>query len=104
MNTRRIIHGGVASSAIEVTTTLEREVRPRYGYAAFAVYDGCEALDFVGGAETSSYDSGLLGPTDTPPEDAWGGDVGTNGNRRTTGDPTIIPAGYRHTHGTDPPP
>ena len=85
--------GGIASSAIEVTTTLEREVRPRFGYAAFAVFDGCDALNFTGGSETSSYDSRDLSPGDSPPEDLFGGDVGTNGNLNTSGDPTIIHGG-----------
>ena len=81
---------GAAASAIEVSTVMEHETRPAFTYAAFAVHDGCDALVFSGGSETSSYDSTTLTTGSAPPEDAYGADVGTNGNLNTNGVPTNI--------------
>jgi hypothetical protein len=82
--------GGAGSTAVEVSAIVDREVRPAYNYAAFAVYNGCDALTFNGGAETSSYDSTLLSSGQAPPEDTYGGDIGTNGNLSENGSITDI--------------
>jgi hypothetical protein len=77
---------GSSSSYVEVMSTLERQPVPIFSYAAFATYEGCDALSFAGGANTESYDSA----TPAIPPDPSGGNVGTNGNLTGTGDPTTI--------------
>jgi hypothetical protein len=86
---------GAGAATVEVVATLERQPVPAFSYAAFATFNGCDALSFAGGATTKSYDSSaplVGGKPDTSP--ASGGDtygnVGTNGNLETSGQPTQI--------------
>lgn len=80
---------GSSASYVEVVSTLERQPVPIFSYAAFATWDGCDALSFAGGATTESYDSGAL-VGGAPVLSQNGGDVGTNGNLTGNGDPTTI--------------
>ena len=83
--------GGVGAANIEVSTVIDRQVIPAFRYAAFATFNGCDALSFAGGATTNSYDStAALGPGGTPVLGNYGGDVGTNGNLSEVGNPTTI--------------
>jgi Tfp pilus assembly protein PilX len=80
---------GARSAETEVSAVLERPAVPAYSYAAFATYNGCQALSFFGGGSTDSYDSrNLVGGM--PVIDNWGGNVGTNGNLDENGAPTVI--------------
>jgi len=96
-------HGDIASvrnAEAEVVTVLERYISPAFGYAAFAVNNGCGALAFNGNGETNSYDSATLipnGGTINPgsggsniPFNNFGGDVGTNGNDNNSGNNVTI--------------
>lgn len=80
---------GVRNAEEEVSATLERQVTPVFTYAAFATSNGCGALQFGGGGTTDSYDSAAVsgGTVTTQPDD---GNVGTNGNLSTAGNPTTI--------------
>src|SRR5215470_6147570 len=91
-------HGDIANvrnAQAEVVTTLERYISPAFGYAAFAVGNGCAQLSFTGNGTTNSYDSaGLIpnGGTVNPgatggsiPLNNSGGNVGTNGNETDSG-------------------
>jgi len=77
---------GSGRALVEVEATLERRPTPVFAYAAFATYDGCNAMSFGGGADTHSYDSAnlALGIADT------GGNVGTNGSLDGNGGTTQI--------------
>ncbi len=86
---------GAGAAVVEVVATLERQPVPAFSYAAFATFHGCNALSFVGGATTKSYDSAaplVGGEPDT--SDASGGNtfgnVGTNGNLDANGNTTTI--------------
>lgn len=79
---------GARPAQVEVTSTLEREIGPAFSYAAFAVYAGCNALGWSGGGFTDSYDSGLH--NSPPVTQAYGGNIGTNGNLTEAGSTTIV--------------
>jgi Tfp pilus assembly protein PilX len=82
---------GMQNADVEVTSTLEQQVTPVFTYAAFADDNGCSALTFGGGGTTDSYDSSNItysgGNVVTQTYD---GNVGTNGNLSTAGNPTTI--------------
>src|SRR5262249_32804739 len=82
--------GGAGSAQLEVSAMLERQDTPIYKYAAFATYNGCDALKFGGGAHTNSYDSSTYGGAGTPAISQSGGNVGTNGNLDELGATTAI--------------
>jgi hypothetical protein len=77
---------GSGQSLVEVEATLERRPTPVFAYAAFATYDGCNAMSFAGGADTHSYDSANLGLGISN----TGGNVGTNGSLDGNGNTTQI--------------
>lgn len=80
---------GGASAQIEVSSILEREYSPVFTYAAFATNNGCAAMTFGGGGTTGSYDdTAVVGGVATT--SATVGNVGTNGNLVTSGNPTTI--------------
>jgi Tfp pilus assembly protein PilX len=81
---------GARRATVEVASTVERQTYPVYAYAAFATYDGCEALSFAGGATTNSYDSSAALVGGVPVTSDSGGNVGTNGNLTEVGNPTTI--------------
>jgi hypothetical protein len=85
------ITGGAKTALVEVSSVLERQPVPVYGYAAFATAPGCAALSLKGGATTDSYDSSwALGPNGKPvTENDWG-NVGTNGNLTEVGNDTTV--------------
>lgn len=80
---------GVRNAQVEVSAILERPISPVFSYAAFATSNGCSALTFGGGGTTDSYDSSTVvaGAVTTQ---AYGGNVGTNGNLTEVGSPTTI--------------
>ena len=80
---------GIRNAHAEVSAILERAITPVFTYAVFATSNGCSALTFGGGGTTDSYDSGTVvgGVASTQ---AYGGNVGTNGNLSTSGNPTTI--------------
>jgi len=80
---------GSSASYVEVASTLERQPVPVFSYAAFATFNGCNALSFAGGATTESYDSGAL-VGGMPTISQSDGNVGTNGNLTGVGNPTTI--------------
>lgn len=82
--------GGVRAAKVEVAATVERQTTPIYAYAAFATYNGCEALSFAGGATTNSYDSSAPLVGGVPELSPTFGNVGTNGNLTEVGNPTTI--------------
>ncbi len=79
------INAGSRTAQVQVTGTLERQVGPAFQYAAFAVYNGCDAIDFSGLAATNSYDSTSPLQGGAPVLANWGGNVGTNGNLTANG-------------------
>ena len=81
---------GVRSATEEVTTTLEQQIVPMFGYAAFATSSGCSALTFGGGGNTNSYNSSAALVSGLPVTSTTDGNVGTNGNLTTNGNPTTI--------------
>ncbi len=81
---------GAGAAMVEVSSVIERQAVPVFSYAAFATHHGCDALSFVGGAETKSYDSGLPLVGGSPVIDLYDGNVGTNGNLAGDGDTTTI--------------
>lgn len=81
---------GAGAAMVEVSSVIERQAVPVFSYAAFATHHGCNALSFVGGAETKSYDSGLPLVGGAPVIDLYDGNVGTNGNLAGDGDTTTI--------------
>lgn len=76
------------SARVEVSAILGQYLIPLYRYAAFATFNGCEALRFGGGAWTTSYDS--TAPDIAASEQSSGGNVGTNGNLTGLGSSTAI--------------
>ena len=81
---------GVSAAEVEVSATVERQTVPAFRYAAFATFNGCEALRFGGGGTTDSYDSSVPLVGGLPPRDPNGGHVGTNGNLEAVGSTTTI--------------
>ena len=77
---------GVQTAQVSVVARLERQIVPVFAYAAFATYDGCDALNFGGGGSTNSYDSGNIAAGFTSTD----GNVGTNGSLSTVGATTNI--------------
>jgi hypothetical protein len=69
---------------------LEQHVNPTFNYAAFATDSGCTALQFGGGGTTNSYDHTAALSGGVPVMSASFGNVGTNGNLATIGNPTTI--------------
>jgi PilX N-terminal len=82
---------GVRSAEVQVSAIMERQKTPTFAYAAFATATGCGALSFGGGGSTDSYDSAAItysgGNVVTQ---AYGGNVGTNGNLSASGSTTTI--------------
>jgi hypothetical protein len=81
---------GARSAEVSVSVVIERQPFPMYSYAAFATGRGCGAITFAGGATTDSYDSTGAGPGVPPVPDAYGGNVGANGNLDASGGTTVI--------------
>lgn len=79
---------GVRNSLEEVTAVIERQVTPSNAYAAFALGNGCGALQFIGNASTNSYDSSQMAGG-LPVFGNYGGNVGSNGNLNENGNVTI---------------
>ena len=94
LQTWQVTGGAVLSGAgaadVEVSAVIERQAVPIFKYAAFATDPGCDALRFGGGATTNSFDSSMYGGAGLPGIDAWGGNVGTNGNMNEIGATTAI--------------
>jgi Tfp pilus assembly protein PilX len=82
---------GVRNAKVEVTAILERQAAPVFAYAAFATSQTCSALTFGGGGTTDSYNSATdISSTGVVTTEQFGGNIGTNGNLRTSGQPTTI--------------
>jgi len=87
---------GVRNAESQVSAILERQVTPTFGYAAFATGGSCGALAFNGNGSTDSYDSGSLAlnasgaATTSPTFQAYGGNLGTNGNQDDSGNNVTI--------------
>jgi hypothetical protein len=81
---------GSGASQVEVSSILERQAVPVFSYAAFATYNGCNALSFAGGATTESYDSGVPLVGGVPVTSQSDGNVGTNGNLDGNGGTTTL--------------
>jgi Tfp pilus assembly protein PilX len=83
--------GGVRAATEEVSAILEKQITPVFSYAAFAMANGCGAMNFGGGGSTNSYDSSSMTLSGgVPVVSATGGNVGTNGNLAENGNPTTI--------------
>jgi Tfp pilus assembly protein PilX len=85
----------VRNAQVRVSAVLEQQKSVTFAYAAFATAAGCSALSFGGGGSTDSYNSSTLatsGGIAAPPStfDAYGGNVGTNGNLSESGAKTTI--------------
>src|SRR5437868_6447071 len=85
----------VRNAQVRVSAILERQKSVTFAYAAFATSTGCGALNFGGGGTTDSYNSSTLtssGGIATAPStfDAYGGNVGTNGNLNESGSKTTV--------------
>lgn len=80
---------GAQNAQAEVSTILERQVTPVFQFAAFADNNGCAAMTFGGGGVTGSYDDTAV-VNGSVTIQASGGNVGTNGNLVTSGNPTSI--------------
>lgn len=80
---------GVGSAEVEVSATIGRQMVPIFQYAAFATYDGCNALSFGGNAEVDSYDSSQTAPGSPPSLSQSDGNVGTNGHLNVFGNADI---------------
>lgn len=81
---------GATGAEVEVSAIIERQTVAAFRYAAFATYNGCEALKFGGGGSTDSYDSSAPLVGGVPDTDEYGGHVGTNGNLGAVGNTTEI--------------
>jgi hypothetical protein len=81
---------GNNGAEVEVSAIIERQDSPAFKYAAFATGNGCDMLRFGGGAIVDSYDSRTYSGTGTPTLDAYGGNVGTNGNMTGLGNTTTV--------------
>src|SRR5712691_3836823 len=80
---------GLRNAQVEVSAILEQPISPVFNYAAFATSDGCSALTFGGGGTTDSYDSSAV-VNGTVSTQAYGGNIGTNGNLTSGGNTTTI--------------
>ncbi|HVJ06184.1 MAG TPA: pilus assembly PilX N-terminal domain-containing protein [Candidatus Saccharimonadales bacterium] len=90
--------GGVRSSQVEVTGIIERQVTfsvvsaPNFG--AFGTGNQCGALKLSGGVLIASYDSKnatlAAGSPPTVVPDAYGGNIGSNGNLNESGSGSIV--------------
>src|SRR5690348_16883332 len=81
----------VRSADEEVSAILEKQITPVFSYAAFAMANGCGAMNFGGGGTTNSYDSNNMTLSGgVPVVSTTGGNVGTNGNLAENGNPTTI--------------
>jgi hypothetical protein len=85
---------GVRNAQVRVSAILERQKTAVFAYAAFADATGCDALTFGGGGTTNSYDSSTVTNPGTTSASvttqAYGGNVGTNGNLDEKGASTLI--------------
>jgi type IV pilus assembly PilX-like protein len=88
--------GGARTATVQVSSTLDAQIIPGVGYAAFATGDGCGSIQFQGNASTASYDSSTYNvAVGGAPTGANGGvansngSVGTNGNLTDSGNATI---------------
>jgi hypothetical protein len=83
--------GGTRPATVEVTSTLEQQVTPIMNFGLFATSATCGALNFAGGATTSSYDSSNITMVNGQPvSNTSGGSVGSNGNLSLSGGQTTI--------------
>jgi hypothetical protein len=81
---------GTKTAQVEVASVIERQTTPVFAYAAFATFNGCNALSFAGGATTNSYDSTNPLVGGVPALSDYFGNVGTNGNLDANGNPTMV--------------
>jgi Tfp pilus assembly protein PilX len=78
--------GGSRTATVEVVATIDTPKVPANSYAAFATYNGCDAIYFHGNVTVDSYDSSQGPPTGAGNStESSGGDVGTNGNLHIDG-------------------
>lgn len=83
--------GGARPATVEVTSTLEQQLTPIMSFGLFATGGSCGALEFAGGATTSSYDSSNMTMLNGQPvTQNTGGSVGSNGNLSLQGSGTQI--------------
>ncbi|HEX5070638.1 MAG TPA: collagen-binding domain-containing protein [Vicinamibacterales bacterium] len=83
--------GGARPATVEVTSTLEQQIVPIMNFGLFATSSACGALEFSGGATTSSYDSSnITMQNGQPVTQNSGGSVGSNGNLNVSGGQTQI--------------
>jgi hypothetical protein len=81
---------GSRPAAVEVSTTLERQITSAHAFGLFATDPGCGAMTFGGGAENDSYDSSnMTFQNGVPVTDNSGGRVGTNGNLTLNGNAQV---------------
>ncbi len=81
---------GVHPATIQVTSTLEQQIVPAVSDAAFATGASCGALNFAGNEVIDSYDStSMTFSGGNLVTQAYGGNVGTNGNLTLAGHATI---------------
>ena len=79
------------NAKVQVQATLEQQVTPAFNYAAFTTNNGCASLGFSGGGATDSYDStAIMYSGGKVVTDAYGGDIGLNGNLTSSGSTTTI--------------
>ncbi len=78
---------GSSKATVRVEATVETPKVTANSYAAFATYNGCDAIQFKGNTTVDSYDSSQGTPAATT--QAAGGDVGTNGNLHIWGSSTV---------------
>jgi Type II secretory pathway, component PulK len=83
---------GVRNAKVRVSAIMERQKNPSFAYAAFATAATCSALSFGGGGTTNSYDSSAISydSKGNVVTQAYGGNVGTNGNLDMSGSKTTI--------------
>ena len=82
---------GSPNARVEVSALLEQSVTPVFQYAAFTTNNGCASLGFSGGGATDSYDSTAIHyQNGTVVTQAYGGDIGSNGNLTSSGSTTVI--------------
>jgi Tfp pilus assembly protein PilX len=82
----------VRNAQVTVSAILEQQKMSTFAYAAFATATGCSAMSFGGGGSTDSYDSAAIAydSKGNVITDAYGGNVGTNGNLDESGSKTVI--------------
>ena len=74
---------GSTKAKVEVVAQIETPKVPANSMAAFATYNGCDAIYFHGNTTIDSYDSSQGTPATTTEQ--TDGDVGTNGNLHIAG-------------------